>query len=38
MEACKTYMWIVALSFPANALYNAGAAVYRSMGRTRVTM
>ena len=38
MEACKTYMWIVALSFPANALYNAGAAVYRSMGQTRVTM
>ena len=38
MEACKTYMWIVALSFPANALYNAGAAIYRSMGQTRVTM
>ena len=38
MEACKTYMRIVALSFPANALYNAGAAVYRSMGQTRVTM
>ena len=38
MEACKTYMWIVSLSFPANALYNAGAAVYRSMGQTRVTM
>ena len=38
MEACKTYMWIVALSFPANALYNAGAAIYRSMGRTSVTM
>jgi len=38
MSACKTYMWIVALSFPANALYNAGAAIYRSMGRTNVTM
>ena len=38
MEACKTYMRIVALSFPANALYNAGAAVYRSMGKTKVTM
>lgn len=38
MEACKTYMWIVSLSFPANALYNAGAAIYRSMGKTRVTM
>ena len=38
MEACKTYMWIVALSFPANAVYNAGAAIYRSMGETRITM
>lgn len=38
MEACKTYMWIVALSFPANAIYNAGAAVYRTMGKTAVTM
>ena len=38
MEACRTYMWIVALSFPANAVYNAGAAVYRSMGETKVTM
>lgn len=38
MQACKTYMWIVALSFPANAIYNAGAAVYRSMGQTEATM
>ena len=38
MEACKTYMWIVALSFPANAVYNAGAAIYRSMGETKITM
>ena len=38
LDACKTYMWIVSLSFPANAFYNAGAAVYRSMGKTRVTM
>lgn len=38
LAACKTYMWIVALSFPANALYNAGAAVYRTMGKTDVTM
>ena len=35
MEACRTYLWIVALSFPANAFYNAGAAIYRSMGRTK---
>ena len=38
MKACKTYLWIVTLSFPANAIYNAGAAMYRSMGKTRVTM
>ena len=38
MSACRTYLWIVTLSFPANALYNAGAALYRSMGRTRTTM
>ena len=38
MEACKTYMWIAALSFPANAVYNAGAALYRTMGKTSVTM
>ncbi|MBR4392840.1 MAG: MATE family efflux transporter [Oscillospiraceae bacterium] len=38
MAACRTYLWIVTLSFPANAVYNAGAALYRSMGRTRTTM
>ena len=38
MDACKTYMWIVSLSFPANAIYNAGAAIYRTMGKTSVTM
>ena len=38
MDACKTYMWIVSISFPANALYNAGCAIYRSMGKTSVTM
>ena len=37
-EACKTYLWIVALSFPATAVYNAGAAVFRAMGQTRITM
>ena len=38
MAACETYMWIVSLSFPANAVYNAGTALYRTMGRTSVTM
>ena len=38
MSACRVYLRIVALSFPANAVYNAGAALYRSMGKTRTTM
>ncbi len=38
MVACRIYLHIVTLSFPANAIYNAGAALYRSMGRTRTTM
>ena len=38
MSACQIYLRIVALSFPANAIYNAGAALYRSMGKTRTTM
>ncbi len=38
MDACKTYLRIVALSFPANAVYNAGAALCRTMGKTAVTM
>lgn len=38
MEACETYLRISACSYPAIALYNAGAAIYRSMGKTTVTM
>ena len=38
MEACVTYLRISAYSYPALAIYNAGAAVYRSFGRTDVTM
>lgn len=38
MEAGVTYLRILALSYPALALYNAGAALYRSMGRTKTTM
>ena len=38
ISACQEYLSIVAISFPANAIYNAGAALYRSMGRTDVTM
>lgn len=38
MEACITYLRISAYSHPALAVYNAGAAVYRSLGKTNVTM
>lgn len=38
MEACVTYLWISAYSYPALAVYNAGAALYRSIGKTSVTM
>lgn len=38
MEACVTYLKISAYSYPAIAVYNAGDAVYRSMGKTGVTM
>lgn len=38
MEACITYLRISAYSYPALAVYNAGAAVYRSLGKTNVTM
>ncbi len=38
MEACLVYLKISALSYPALAIYNAGAAMYRSMGKTSVTM
>lgn len=33
MDACRIYLRIVTLSFPANAIYNAGAALYRSMDK-----
>lgn len=38
MTACVTYLRISAYSYPAIAVYNAGAAVCRSMGKTNVTM
>lgn len=38
MQACITYLRISAYSYPALAIYNAGAAVYRSIGKTSVTM
>lgn len=38
MEACVTYLRISAYSYPALAIYNSGAAVYRSLEKTNVTM
>ena len=37
-EACVTYLRISAYSYPALAVYNAGAALYRSVGKTSATM
>lgn len=38
MSACVTYLKISAYSYPALAVYNAGAALYRSIGKTSTTM
>ena len=38
MEACVAYLRISAYSYPALAIYNSGAALYRSMGKTSTTM
>lgn len=38
MAYCRTYMYLSALSYPALALYNGGAALLRSMGNSKATM
>lgn len=38
MEACITYLKISAYSYPALAIYNSGAALIRSIGKTSITM
>lgn len=38
MEAGLIYLRITALSFPFIALYNAGAAIFRSLGNSKISM
>lgn len=38
MRSCITYLRISAYSYPALAVYNSGAALFRSMRKTSVTM
>lgn len=38
MDAAVIYLRISAYSYPALAVYNAGAALYRSLGKTGITM
>jgi len=38
MEACITYLIITACSFPAIAIYNSGASLCRSLGKTKITL
>ena len=38
MQACEIYLLITTLSLPALAIYDAGAALCRSIGKTNVTM
>ena len=38
MKSAETYLFILSFSLPLNALYNAGASIFKSNGLTRTTM
>lgn len=38
MDSCETYLIITTFSLPALAIYDAGAALCRSIGKTNITM